>query len=98
MEKDHDSESPRVSWRLYFFLMRELEFMGTEKRPAKNYSPEVRERFIKMVLEHEGNYANRRAAIYSIAGKIGCHPKTLRIWLHQAERDRGLRPGPTSEE
>ncbi len=72
--------------------------METKKRPSKNYSPEVRERAIKMVLEHEANYESRWAAIHSIATKIGCHPKTLRLWLHQAERDQGLRPGPTSEE
>ena len=51
-----------------------------------------------MVLEHEVDYESRRAAINSIAGKFGCHPKTLVLWVHQAERDQSLRPGPTSEE
>ena len=72
--------------------------METKKRPAKNYSPEVRGRAIKMVLEHEANYENRWAAIHSIAVKIGCHPKTLRLWIQRFERDQGLRSGPTSDE
>ncbi|XAV87947.1 MAG: IS3 family transposase [Candidatus Symbiodolus clandestinus] len=72
--------------------------METKKRPAKNYSPEVRERAVKMVLEHEADYENRRAAICSIAAKFGCHPKTLALWLQQIERDQRLRAGATSEE
>lgn len=72
--------------------------METIKRPSKNYSPEVRERAVKMVLEHEADYECRWSAIRSIAGKIGCHPKTLGLWLNQIERNRGLRPGATSEE
>lgn len=62
------------------------------------YSPEVRERAVRMVLEHQGEYGSQWAAVRSIAGKIGCSPETLRKWSQQAERDQGLRPGLTTEE
>ena len=62
------------------------------------YSPEVRERAVRMVLEHTAEYDSQWAAILSIAGKIGCSPETLRTWLRQAERDQGLRPGLTTDE
>ncbi len=62
------------------------------------YSPEVRDRAMRMVREHRGEYGSEWAAITSIAGKIGCKAETLRIWIRQAERDEGLRPGATSGE
>ena len=62
------------------------------------YPAELRERAVRMVREHEGCHALRSAAVRSVAGKVGCHWETLRLWLRQAERDDGLRPGPTSEE
>ena len=62
------------------------------------YSPEVRARAVRMVLEHAGEYGSQWEAISSIAGKIGCSAETLRRWVRQAERDDGLRPGPTSTE
>jgi transposase-like protein len=51
-----------------------------------------------MVREHEGAHASQWAAIASIAAKIGCTAETLRLWVRQAERDQGVRAGPTSED
>jgi transposase-like protein len=51
-----------------------------------------------MVREHEGEHASRCAAVRSVAGKVGCHRETLRLWLRQAERDDGARRGATGEE
>ena len=71
--------------------------MGTEKTRTP-YPVELRERAVRMVREHEGEHASRSAAVRSVAAKVGCHRETLRLWLRQAERDDGVRPGPTSEE
>ena len=68
--------------------------MGT----AKRYSPEVRERAVRMVFDHREEHESQWAAIGSIAEKIGCSAETLRHWVQQAERDRGQRPGLTSDE
>ena len=62
------------------------------------FSPEVRERAVRMVLGHQGEHASQAAAIRSIAAKIGCSGETLRNWLRQAEWDKGLRAGPTTDE
>jgi transposase len=51
-----------------------------------------------MVLEHQAEHGSQWAAIASIATKFGCTAETLRRWVRQAERDRGLRAGPTTEE
>lgn len=56
---------------------------------SKRYPPELRERAVRMVQEHRGEYASEPAAINAIAPKIGCHPDTLRIWLRQHEGDSG---------
>ena len=53
------------------------------------FSPEVRQRAIRMVLESQDEYDSQWAAICSIAPKIGCTPKTLRVWVRQHERDTG---------
>jgi transposase-like protein len=62
------------------------------------FSPEVRTRAVRMVLDHQGEHASQAAAIRSIAQKIGCSGETLRGWVRQAERDQGLRAGPTTDE
>ncbi len=66
-------------------------------RPSR-YSPEVRERAVRMLLEHESEYDSQWAAIRSIASKIGCTAETLRKWVRQTERDEGRRPGLTTDE
>ncbi len=59
---------------------------------------EVRERAVRMVFEHGGEYGSQWEAICSIAGKIGCSAETLRKWVRRTEIDSGRRGGLTSEE
>jgi transposase len=68
------------------------------KKMSNQFSPEVRQRAVRMVLDHVGDHASQWVAIGSIAGKIGCTAETLRKWVRQAESDQGQRPGATSEE
>ena len=65
---------------------------------ASKYSPEVRERAVRMVFDQAGEYSSQWAAIQSIAGKLGCQKETLRRWVRQFERDAGKRPGLTTSE
>lgn len=65
---------------------------------TKRYSPEVKERATRMVFEHQGEYDSQWAAIESIAQKIGCTPESLRAWVRQAEKDKGTRPGLSTED
>jgi len=62
------------------------------------YSPEVRERAVRMVREQAREYPSQWAAIASISEKLGCTPETLRRWVRQVERDAGERPGLTTDE
>jgi transposase-like protein len=68
------------------------------KKTTPKYSPEVRERAVRLVLEHRGEYPSLWAAIESIAPKIGCVPQTLHGWVRKHEVDTGLRDGVTSDE
>jgi transposase len=72
--------------------------MEKQKKTSPNYSPEVRERAVRMVFDHADEHPSQWAAITSISAKIGCAPQTLHAWVARAGRDRGLRAGPTTDE
>jgi transposase len=63
----------------------------------KRYSPEVRERAVRMVLDHQSEYASQWQAVVSIAAKFGCTAESLRRWVRQVEVDAGRRGGTTTE-
>ena len=65
---------------------------------ARKYSPEVRERAVRLVFDHEHEHDSQWGAIRSVAEKIGCTSETLRHWVRQAERDTGRRAGLTTDE
>ena len=67
-------------------------------KKSNKFSPEVRERAVRMVQEHRGEYPSLWAAVESIAPKIGCVPQTLLEWVKRAEVDAGARPGMTTAE
>jgi transposase-like protein len=67
-------------------------------KKSNKFSPEVRERAVRMVQEHRGEYPSLWAAIESIAAKIGCVPQTLNEWVKRAEIDSGAREGITTNE
>ena len=64
----------------------------------KRYPPEVRERAVRLVLEHQEDYTSQWAALNPIADKIGCTAETLRKWVRRSEVDQGQRAGLTSSE
>ena len=67
-------------------------------KKSNQFSPEVRERAVRMVREHRGEYPSLWAAIESIAPKIGCVPQTLNEWVKRDEVDSGVRVGTTTSE
>ena len=67
-------------------------------KKSPQFSPEVRERAVRMVQEHRGEYPSLWAAIESIAPKVGCVPQTLHKWLRQFEIDEGVREGVSTAE
>ena len=71
--------------------------MERSKR-SNRFSPEVRARAVRMVLEHQKDYDSQSAAIAAIAPKIGCIPETVRRWMRQEETNLGLRDGVSSDE
>ncbi len=66
-------------------------------KTTNKYSPEVRERAVRMVLDNAGQHESRWSAILSISSKIGCAPQTLNEWIKKAEVDRGGCAGVTTE-
>lgn len=65
---------------------------------SNKFSPEVRERAVRLVQEHRGEYSSLWAAVESIAPKIGCVPQTLLDWVKRAEIDSGVRDGVSTSE
>ena len=66
-------------------------------KTTNRFSPEVRNRAVRLILGHEGEYSSRWAAVSSVAAKIGCTAQTLNEWVKKAEVNDGSRPGISSD-
>jgi len=69
-----------------------------KKKTSKPYSAEFRERAVRLAMEHRDDYQSEAAALTAIAGKLGCSPDSLRVWMRQVQRDGGDQPGQTTAE
>ncbi|VAV93111.1 Mobile element protein [hydrothermal vent metagenome] len=72
--------------------------MENQKQHRGKYPDELRERAVRMVLDHEDEYGSQWEAICSVAEKLGPKAETVRLWVRRAETDRGVRSGPTTEQ
>jgi transposase len=72
--------------------------MSDKKRRPGRYPDELRERAVRMVFEHQGEYPSQWKAIESVANMLEINHETLRQWVRRAETDAGQRPGVTSDE
>ena len=70
----------------------------TNQRTSGKFSSEVRERAVRMVVEHRGEHTSQWAAIVSIAAKIGCTAQTLNAWVKKSDVDSGRKSGVTTDE
>jgi transposase-like protein len=66
-------------------------------KTTNKFSPEVRERGVRLVLDNQGQHGSRWQAVLSISSKIGCAPQTLNDWVNKAEVNSGKRAGVSSE-
>jgi transposase-like protein len=72
--------------------------MNTTKTTKTRFSPELRERAVRLVYEQRKEYGSHWATVESVAGKVGCSPQTLDNWIKRREVDTGLKAGVTSDE
>jgi transposase-like protein len=91
--EEYDFESPQVLRRLQL-----LRNGSMSKNNANKFSPEVRQRAVRLVQEHRGEYPSLWVAVESIAAKIGCSAQTLLTWVKRDEVDSGRREGVTTSE
>ena len=88
-------EPRRVCRRLQ--LLSRLEHPEQDNETTNKFSPEVRERAVRLVMDNQGQHGSRWQAVLSISSKIGCAPQTLNDWVNKAEVDSGKRAGVSSE-